>query len=379
MLGSLKKIAFATVLLAASYGVAHVGSFADRSKMAVDAAVTPVMVRDTIPGMSVGVIAHGKTYFFSYGTANLATKTPVTDKTLFEIGSISKTFTATLAAYAFVRGDASPNDPTSRYFPTLSGTPFGSVTLLNLLTHTSGGFPLQVPGDVRDNGELIGYLKAWRPAHAPGTYRTYSNVSIGFLGLIAARSLGGDFEYVVRQHIFAPLGMRHSYITVPAAELTNYAEGYRNGSPIRMTPGVLWQTAYGVRTTISDLTRFVEANVGMVPVSPALERAIADTHAGYFRAGPLTQALVWEEYPFPVSLRTLIAGNPLAPVAAVALRPPVDPSRDLWINKTGSTNGFGAYVAFLPQRRCGVVLLANENYPIADRVTIAHNVIASLC
>ena len=343
MLRSPKSMAFATALLAANYAVAHAASLAERAKAVVDAAVKPVIVRDAIPGMSVGVIAGGKAYFFSYGAANLATNAPITNKTLFEIGSISKTFAATLASYAFVRGAASPADPTSRYFASFRSTPFGNVTLLDLLTHTTGGFPLQVPDDVHDYGRLIAYLKGWRPEHAPGTYRTYSNVSIGFLGLIAARSLGGDFEQLVRQHIFAPLGMRHSYITVPAAEMTNYAEGYRNGSPIRMTPGLLWQTAYGVRTTISDLTRFVEANMGMLSLSPALERAIVNTHVGYFRAGPLTQALVWEEYPLPVSLRALLAGNPLAPVAAVALRPPLNPTRDLWINKTGATNGFGAY------------------------------------
>jgi beta-lactamase class C len=65
------------------------------------------------------------------------------------------------------------------------------------------------------------------------------------------------------------------------------------------------------------------------------------------------------------------------PVTAVA--PPEKPREDVWINKTGTTNGFGAYVAFIPARRCGVVLLANQNYPIPDRVTTAYRILSSVC
>lgn len=67
------------------------------------------------------------------------------------------------------------------------------------------------------------------------------------------------------------------------------------------------------------------------------------------------------------------------PTPATALAPPEMPREATWINKTGSANGFGAQVAFVPERRCGVVLLANENYPIKDRVTIAYNILKSLC
>src|SRR5689334_7723246 len=128
--------------------------------------------------------------------------------------------------------------------------------------------------------------------------------------------------------------------------MADYAQGYtKEDAPIRMAPGVLSSEAYGMRTTAADLIRFVEANMNSIQLDGKLQRAIAETHVGYFKAGPMTQDLIWEQYPYPVALPTLLEGNSAAMIynatPVTQINPPEAAREDVWINKTGTTNGFG--------------------------------------
>ena len=113
-----------------------------------------------------------------------------------------------------------------------------------------------------------------------------------------------------------------------------------------------------------------------------LRQAVMRTHTGYDRLGAMTQDLIWEQYDYPVDLADLQAGNgaevSLKANPVTKLDPPLPPRNDVLINKTGSTNGFAAYVAFVPEKRLGVVLLANRNYPIAARVAAAYEMLTRL-
>jgi beta-lactamase class C len=354
----------------------------DSVRKIVDATIPPLMAKDGIPGMAVGVTVAGKSYVFNYGVASKKPRTAVTDDTLFEIGSFSKTFTATLASWAEVQHRLSLTDTAAKYVPQLAGTPFGNVTLLSLGTHTPGGVPLQFPEYVTNDAQLMKYLEHWHPAYPIGTYRTYSNVSIGMLGFITAKSMGEDFRSLVQQRLFPALGLKHSFIAVPAHEVSNYAWGYTaEGKPIRMAAGILSDT-YGVKTTAADMIRFLQENIDPAGLPSSLRDAIALTHTGYFQAGPMTQDLIWEQYAYPVSLASLQAGNSykmiLDPNPVRAIHPPRVPQKRVLLDKTGSTNGFGTYAAFVPSERLGIVLLANRNYPIPDRVAAACRMLGAL-
>ncbi len=149
--------------------------------------------------------------------ASRATQAHITPDTLFEVGSISKTLTATLATYAQVNGQLSLSDPVSRYVPELQGSAFGKVQLSHLATHTAGGFPLQVPDAVQNESQLMDYFKDWKPVYPTGTQRSYANPSIGMLGLITARSMNLPFVQAMENTLFPALGLHSTYIEVPRA------------------------------------------------------------------------------------------------------------------------------------------------------------------
>jgi len=375
-------IPIAACLVAASSIAGHAVDDRARVQAIVDAAVRPVMEKNGIPGMAAGVTAGGNTYTFEYGVASKETGKPVTPSTMFELGSISKTFTVTLAALAEVNGQLSLSDKTAKYLPSMRGKPFGDVTLMHLGTHTAGGFPLQIPHDVKTSDQLMTYFENWKPIYKPGTARTYANPSIGVLGVIAARAIGKDFATAMEGEIFPGLGLTSTYIHVPDAKMADYAQGYtRTDKPARMTEAILASEAYGVKSTATDMIRVVRANMNVIKLDAKLQRAIANTHIGYFKDGAMTQDMIWEQYDDPADLQTLLKGNSndmIRQTPVAQLTPPQKPRPDAWVNKTGSTNGFGAYVAFIPEKKLGIAILANKNYPNEDRVRIAYQVFTGL-
>jgi beta-lactamase class C len=356
---------------------------ADKISAAVDRAFRPLLDQHDVPGIAVAVTAGGQQYFFTYGVASKESKMPVTKDTLFEIGSVSKTFTATLATYAQALGKLSLDDHPAKYMPQLRGSPIDEATLLNLATYTAGGLPLQFPDGINNNADMLAWLQGWKPAAAPGAQRRYSNPSIGLFGHITGLAMNGKVADLAQTELFPRLGLGSSYIRLPETAMASYAWGYSKANkPIRVGPGVFDAEAYGVKSTAADMLRFVEANIAPERLETPLRRAVEATHIGYFRIGEMVQGLGWEQYPYPIALERLLAGNSTGMVmeanAATQLTPPQTPSGPTLFNKTGSTNGFGAYVAFVPEEKIGVVMLANKNFPTPARITAAHAVLEVL-
>ncbi|MES2018019.1 MAG: class C beta-lactamase [Pseudomonadota bacterium] len=343
----------------------------------VDQAIQSLMQQNDVPGMAVALSVNGKHYFYDYGVASKETGQAVGNGTLFELGSVSKTFTATLATYAQAQGKLAMTDPVSRHVPYLRGSSFDNINLIHLGTHTVGDFPMQVPQDIKTYDQLMDYYKNWKPGHAAGTHRTYSNLGIGLLSIATANSLGVPYVDAVEKTLFPALGLTHSYIKVPAGLMAQYAQGYDSkGAPVRVNPDVLADEAYGVKSNTRDLIRFLDINMGMVPLDPKLARAVADTHAGYFKTGVLTQDLIWEQYPGQAGVEQLLASTNMKmsresnPVSAI--EPPLPPQADAWLHKTGGTNGFSAYALFNPARKVGIVMLSNRFIPGDQRVSTAY-------
>ncbi|WMY73987.1 CMY2/MIR/ACT/EC family class C beta-lactamase [Buttiauxella selenatireducens] len=349
----------------------------------VDSVIAPLLKEQSIPGMAVAVIYQGTPHYFTYGQADISKNLPVTKETLFELGSVSKTFTGVLGGDIVARGEIKLSDPVAKYWPALTGKQWKEINLLQLATYTAGGLPLQVPDDVTNQTSLLHFYQNWQPQWAPGSTRVYANASIGLFGALSVKPSGMSFEEAMSKRVFQPLNLSHTWITVPASEQSSYAWGYRNGKAVHVSPGMLDAEAYGVKSTIEDMASWVQANMKPEHVGDqTLRQGIELAQTRYWRIGSMYQGLGWEMHNLPVDAKTLINGSDnkvaLAPQKAVAIEPPAPVVKASWVHKTGSTGGFGTYVAFIPEQQLGIVMLANKSYPNTERVKAGYAILEAL-
>ena len=356
-------------------------SDAERIRSIVDGTIGPMISRHDVPGMAVALTVDGRSYVFNYGVSSKESQAPVTGSTIFEIGSISKMFTATLAALGHVTGRLSLDEHPGRYLPELKGRPIDRPTLLHLGTYTAGGLPLQFPDAVGDDAAVLAYFRGWKSNDPPGTVRQYSNPSIGLLGVVTAAAMKDRFTSLIETRLLRKLGMSHTFLKVPPQAMVDYAWGYREGKPVRVNPGPLAAETYGIKSTASDMLRFVQANIDPSGLDASLRKAIGITQLGQFRVAGMVQGFGWEQFPYPLSRELLLDGNseevifdPNPALPVVSRRT----AESRLFDKTGSTGGFGAYVVFVPAKRIGLVMLANKNFPIPARIEAAYAIIDQL-
>ncbi|TFZ33381.1 class C beta-lactamase, partial [Pseudomonas syringae] len=117
-----------------------------------------------------------------------------------------------------------------------------------------------------------------------------------------------------------------------------------------------------------------ESSLDRGQMAAAWLTARCDTRAGHFTVGGTMQDLMWDESPLTRRLEKLLEGNASAmrnTGKAEMIEPPQVAQSSVWVNKTGSTNGFGCYVAFIPDQQLGIVILAYNKYPYEHRVKLA--------
>uniref|UniRef100_UPI003B501E52 extended-spectrum class C beta-lactamase ADC-389 n=1 Tax=Acinetobacter geminorum TaxID=2730922 RepID=UPI003B501E52 len=349
-------------------------------KKLIDQNFKPLLDKYDVPGMAVGVIQNNKKYEIYYGLQSVQDKKAVNSSTIFELGSVSKLFTATAGGYAKAKGKISFNDTPGKYWKELKNTPIDQVNLLQLATYTSGNLALQFPDEVQTDQQVLTFFKDWKTKNAIGEYRQYSNPSIGLFGKVVALSMNKPFDQVLEKTIFPPLHLKNSYVNVPKTQMQNYAYGYnQENQPIRVNPGPLDAPAYGVKSTLPDMLTFINANLNPQKYPKDIQHAINETHQGFYQVGTMYQALGWEEFSYPAPLQTLLDSNSeqivMKPnkVTAISKEPSVK-----MFHKTGSTNGFGSYVVFIPKENIGLVMLTNKRIPNEERIKAAYAVLNAI-
>ena len=197
----------------------------------IDAIVQEAMAAQRIPGVAVAVVHGGRVVKAQgYGLANVEHEAPVTDRTVFQSGSVGKQFTATAVMLLVEDGALSLDDTLSRFYP--EGPPaWGAITLRHLLTHTSG-LPNYTDGRVdyrRDYTEddLVRLAFDLPLDFTPGTQWRYSNTGYVLLGALVQRVTGAHYGDVLRTRVFEPAGMATARVISEADLVPHRAAGYR--------------------------------------------------------------------------------------------------------------------------------------------------------
>ena len=283
-------VILAFLLIALAPATAHVSAQLVRptaDELAVmDERVREAMAENNIPGVIIGVASRGRlVHVQTYGLANVELRVPVSDSTVFEIGSISKQFVSTAIMLLVEDGRVDLDDGIHEYLPDLPSEWLG-VTVRQLLTHTSG-----IP-DYEEIQTYEAYRFRFTPeeiirvAHSrpmdfePGTGWYYSNTGYFLLSLIVERIEGRPLGPVLRSRIFEPLGMNQTRLADPEDIIPHRASGYwvdrmgvelmnRDATQPSSTLG-----AGGLLSSVHDMVKWDEALYGDRLLSEASKAAM---------------------------------------------------------------------------------------------------------
>jgi CubicO group peptidase (beta-lactamase class C family) len=330
-----------------------------------DAAIRDIVKPRVDSGRSAGIVAgvldHGARRVVAYGSSG--SSRPLDGDTVFEIGSITKVFTAALLADMVARHEVSLDDPISKYLPAGVKAPTRggrSITLVDLATQSSG-LP-RLPDNLAPKDpsnpyadytveKLYDFLSHYELTRDIGERYEYSNLGVGLLGHLLARRAGTSYEELLTKRILQPLGMRDTAITLSPLLKERLAIGHDGGG--RAAPNWDLPTlagAGGLRSTVNDLLKFVEANAGA--------NANADTGAGGAGADGLRAALRDAQR---VRRATGMPNMDIGLAWHVFHKFGVDL---VWHN--GGTGGYHSWLGFLPGLSVGAVVLSNSSTEIDD-------------
>jgi CubicO group peptidase (beta-lactamase class C family) len=297
------------------------------------------------PGIILGMIeADGSTRILQAGSAGPGPR-PLGPRTVFEIGSINKTFTAAVLADMVAKGEVALEDPVQKYLPESVRVPSRNgrqITLLDLTTHRSGLPRLasnMAPADPTNPyadytvEQLYAFLNSHRLRRDIGAEFEYSNLGVGLLGHALGRAAGTNIQTLIQQRILEPLGMRMTSYGRDGAVAEWLAKGHDdNGAVVPywdLTDAVAG--AGGLRSSMEDMLVYLRAQLG--PADTDLERAMRQTHQERHRFTPqMAMGLGWSRR--TVDGRTLISHG-------------------------GGTAGFNTMIGFDPEKQVGFVMLTN--------------------
>jgi len=301
------------------------------------------------PSIVAGIVDSNGMHFFSFGTKTINGES-VNEHTIYEIGSITKTFTGTLLAELVVEGILDLDDPVNKYLPEDAQLPERNgeqITLGQLSDHTSSlprmpsNFNPANPGDPYidyDTVLLYEFLASVELTRDIGSQYEYSDLAQGLLGQILANETGKTYEELMIEKIAGPLEMTETKITLDANMQGHLAVGHSGGAEVENWNFLAIAGAGAIRSSTHDMLRYIAANLGLI--SSDLEMAFNLTqYPRHDKAGGEYVGLGWH------------------------IRPR-DDGDILWHN--GGTGGYRTFSGFIKEENRGIIVMTNSTESIDD-------------
>jgi len=298
-------------------------------------------------GIVVGLIDGENVEYFNFGKTALTGGSDVDENSVFEIGSISKTFTGILLADAIIKGNMALSDPISKHLPEQVKVPGRNskvITLKDLVTHSSG-LP-RLPDNLKPTNinnpyadytiaQVYAFLSSHELTRDIGEKYEYSNYGMGLLGHILALKQSKDYEALMVENIANTLDMNHTRVVFTPAMKKHLAKGHANGQEVENWDLPALAGAGAIRSTASDMVKYLKANMGI-------------TKSGINAAMQMSHELVYENE--AQKLKIGMAWHYAKEGAIV------------WHN--GGTGGYVSFAGFNKDTKKGVVVLTNTTQNI---------------
>jgi CubicO group peptidase (beta-lactamase class C family) len=356
----------------------------------INALAQTFMQQNQVPGMSIAVIDQNKIHFYNLGWADPLKKIPISNHTIYMIGSFTKTFTAALAARAMVEKKLNLNDPFINYFSVLKqNSNLKSITLNELLTHISG-LPFDFKPRPKNYAELTQALQQYQASKIPGTEYSYSNAGIGIVGYVLQNIYHHNYQTLLTTKILTPLQMHSTYLQVPAVKEKYLAVGHdlQNNIVTYNKNLETWFAAASLKSDISDLAKYLYAQINPDTLHDnKLTKAIVLVHQNQvcFADRLSCEQLAWQAHHLSILKNStgdtyFIAfdknGFPLFHNKKIIN---VNPLADdqIFIDKTGSGYGMSSYMAYIPEQKIGVVILTNK-FLGDERIKLGRDILQNL-
>lgn len=299
-------------------------------------------------GVVVGMVNGDSTSVLAFGTTKKTVENQPDGNTVFEIGSCTKLFTASILAILKKEGKLNYEDDVSKFLNKLYFDK-KDITILDLLTHHSG-FPRYPKNFQMDQSEkltryenytypqLATFLKEHEAVQREERNYIYSHVNYVILTLIIEKITEQRYETVVQERLLTPLGMNDTYIKVASNTKNQIAQGYNLlDEPVELLKTEVFKGAVGYKSTANDLVRFLEAQ--LVYSDEILIQTIQSLQ-DYSEASPIKKiriGLAWHH---------------------------VQPRRRYfsYLAHSGATEGHQVYIAFMKETKTAVVVLSNSKH-----------------